>query len=159
MVALGLMVTNAPPPSCDRAHEAHRLRVGRVDTGEDDEAEPAGPDEFVGGAHGVGVTLGAHEERPFVPERAGDGTRAVDPRRAIAVSDRLLARGAEDRGGAAPGLANGELAQGEAAVGERAVQCGYPGRNRLGRAAHVTGVASRKRCSINARRAATWGTS
>lgn len=109
------------------AHEAHTVGAGEFGAGEHDDAESAGAEQEISGGDGLFVAARTDEERPIIPERTGDGERAVYPGGAIAVSDGGETGSAKNRRAAAVRFAEGELAERESAAGERAIELGDAG--------------------------------
>ena len=92
-----------------RAHEAHGFGVARVGAGEDHKTKSARAQQFIRRAHRIRACSGTHEQRPFIPERAGNGARAIDPRGAVAVGEGGVTRRAQHGRDAAVWFAHGNF--------------------------------------------------
>lgn len=116
------------------AHEAHAVGTREFCSGEHNQAKAAATQQEIGCGNRLFLAARANEKRSGIPERAGRGAGAVDPRRAIARGDCRLAGRAENRGRAALRFAGGELAEWKSAVGQGAVEFGNSRGHRLHRA-------------------------
>lgn len=90
------------------------------------QTKSAGAEQFVHGAKRVHPALRAHEERTLLPERAGNRSGDIDPRRAVTVCDSRSNGGTHDGCRTTARLPDGQPAEGKATAGECAVELGDP---------------------------------
>jgi hypothetical protein len=117
----------------DEIDVAKKRSVGSPFTSEHHQPESAGAQQLVHSAQRVHATLGPHEERAFFPERAGGGSRDIDPGRAVSLPDRCTTRGAHDGCCAAARLPHGQPAEWEATTRQRTIELCDPRGDRVSR--------------------------